>query len=190
MTIIACYQTNNTHWIASDSIAAADDFLTDLGPKVFGKNEYVVGFAISPRIGDIIKELDTLPKDIKDMNDFRDFRDAVMLAVIEEGGCDILAQPGETMEHPLEILIISAHGMWYMGPDYQITKIAEGYYAIGSGEQVAAGALFAANINKEEDGQKAVKIACSAAIKHIGTCGGEVCIMDIERAKKKRSRKK
>ena len=190
MTIVACYETEKEYWIASDSVASADDFCSEYGPKVFHKNNYIVGFCMSIRAADIVKELNDLPKDIKDTNDFREFRDEVMRGMIEEGGCEPVGKDNDTMSHPLELLVISPYGMWHMGSDYQILWIKEGYYAIGSGEEVAMGSLFNSRVQESEDGLGAVKMAVSSAIKHINSCGGNACILSIDKIKTKPKKKR
>ena len=188
MTVVACYQTKNQNWIASDGISSTEDyFLVESSPKVFYKNNYAVGFAISFRAGDIIQELETLPKDIKCIEDMRDFRDHVMLAMIEEGGCEQRAESGDTMSHPLELIVISSYGMWCLNSDYHITEVTEGYYAIGMGEQVAVGSLYTSALYKEEDGEKAIYAAVASAIKHTGGCDGKTHMLSLER-KRRRTR--
>jgi len=190
MTVICCYETTKEYWIGSDTAGSADDFITNVGTKIFSKNNYIVGFAISLRAGNIIEELEDLPKDIKNIEDFRTFRDCVMLAMIEKGGCSSVSQESDsTFMHPLELIVISPYGAWTMGPDYQINEIIEKYCSIGSGELVATGALFFAAINNEPDGEHVIKTSLSAAIKHIGNCSGDCCIMKLNKKKARKKRR-
>ncbi|MDB4872490.1 MAG: hypothetical protein JWL97_3494 [Gemmatimonadales bacterium] len=113
-------------------------------PKVFASGPYVIGYTSSFRMGQILRygfEPPLPPKDASDLHGFMCtvFVDAVREALKaagwatkdseqEAGGCFLVGVAGQLFE---------------IQSDYQVGQLADGYTAVGCGEQFALGALHA-----------------------------------------------
>jgi hypothetical protein len=181
MTIIASYICDGRVWIASDSIGSNDLTKHDFGSKIITINEsYYVGFSASYRIADLIREHKDFPKEIYDISDARSFRDSLRQLAINDGCCD-RASAGETLNHPISVLIASRSGMYLIDSDYQLHRFVKdrSYHSVGSGSVVGLGVLFLA-AQLKINGDIAVQHAVLGAIEHVPGCGGVPYVASIE----------
>ena len=175
MTIIAAYDDGKHIWIGTDSIGSADDFQTDFGSKLIIKENYTLSNAGSYRVGDILEECKTLPKQIRNTKDLTRFRDKLCDLIVTDDS--IVKIPNNSSYANVDVLIISPHGIFVIADDFQIHKIKNGYYALGSGSIVATGVLYCAKqAGFFVNGEEVVEMACMAAIEHNANCGGEIYI--------------
>jgi hypothetical protein len=172
MTVIAAYIKDNVVWVGSDSLGSTDYIKCSFGSKIVVVNTYLVAFAASYRVADLIKECNDFPKEITCVTDARAFRDKLRSLMIEDGAQD-RASEHSTIQHPVNIIVASSSGIYVIENDYQLHRLygERSYYALGSGLMVAHGALYtAAQLNL--DGKTAVHMAISSAITHTPGCGG------------------
>lgn len=185
MTVIVGAEDKTGYWVGSDSIGSGDGLAYDFGSKLINKGNYVVAFANSYRVGDIIREGEFFPSDINTMDDLREFRDRLKEALVEDG-CSASARSEETVAHPIALIIISSTGMFLIESDYQLHKV-KGYIANGSGADIATGALRAA-LSITGSAEVAVRKAIDAAIHHSTTCGGRAYVEFIPKKRKKKKK--
>jgi ATP-dependent protease HslVU (ClpYQ) peptidase subunit len=181
MTIITAYYDGDKHWIASDSYSVAGYSCFEQGTKLITKGDYILGFSASYRVADVITESDGFPKTMRGLQDLRKFRDRLKELLITDGAKKE-AEAHEVIQHPVLILIISTSGVFHIDADYQIHKIHQGWYAIGSGQGPARGSLYTSKQLGLEDGKKAVQLAVKSATKHITTCGGKCHVKSVGEA--------
>lgn len=183
MTIIAVFEdkVNGRYWIGSDSMAISGETMTECGSKLIKKNNYYIGFSESFRAADILREEKTIPNKINSISDVKKLRDNLQTALINQAGASSSSLGAtELLGHPFSLLIISKIGMFYIGGDYQLQKIKDGYEAIGSGQEFAFGALYTSK-QYTANGKDAVTDAVKSAIKHCSSCGGKVYYKSIEK---------
>jgi len=178
MTVIAAAEDSTGVWIGSDSKGIAGDVTYELGSKIIKKNQYYIGFSDSYRAADLIRECDDFPQTIGSMNTLRQFRDTLKDIMIKDG-CSTMGSEGNTIMHPIDVLIISNNGIYSVDGDYQIHKI-DSYAATGSGFQLAMGALRSV-MSATGSAKEAVMLAVEAAIYHSSSCGGDVYVECIHR---------
>jgi ATP-dependent protease HslVU (ClpYQ) peptidase subunit len=180
MTVIAAYKDKTHFWIGSDSCGFWNNSKADYGSKLIKKENYIIGFAGSDKIRDILKEEKSIPKTINSIEDIRDLRDLLKITLIEEYGCSDSACNGELLSHPVDLLIATRIGLYNLEGTYQLLKYKDNYGAIGIGEEFAVGSLYTSKTNKEEDGKKAVTLAVKSAIKHCTEAAGKVYTQSIK----------
>jgi len=178
MTIIAAAEDKSGYWIGSDSHGIVHNISVELGPKLIKKEKYVIGFSNSYRVRDIITENKHFPKTIGSTTSLRKFRDVLKEAMVNDG-CMPVGMDGDTVLHPVSLVIISHNGIYTIDCDYQMHK-AKQYTTIGAGSDVALGALRA-TLNISKSGAEAVKQAVEAAIFHSTKCSGNIHIEHIPR---------
>jgi ATP-dependent protease HslVU (ClpYQ) peptidase subunit len=142
MTAIVGLVQAGTVYIGGDSAGVAGMTLTvRADTKVFRKKRYLFGFTTSFRMGQLIRYSLTLPKPTGDLEAFMAtaFVDAVRECLKtggwaskenerEEGGTFLVGVRGQ---------LFTIHG------DYQVARAADGFAAVGCGDEIALGALFA-----------------------------------------------
>lgn len=180
MTIIAAAEDSTSYWIASDSHGVTETTSFELGSKLIDKTKYVVGFSNSYRVADIIRENTNFPKSIGSIKGVRKFRDVLKEHMLEDG-CSLMGIGDDTLVHPVSIIMIAHTGIYSIDVDYQIHQ-HEGYIAIGSGTDIALGALRAM-LKATSNAEQAVTAAVEAAIFHCNTCGGNIHYMHILKKK-------
>ena len=174
MTIIAAAEDNNGYWIASDSHGNTGNTCVELGGKLINKGKYIVGFSNSYRVRDVIIECNTFPKTMNSIKSVRKFRDVLKELMLEDG-CLGVGIEGDTVVHPVSLIIVSPSGLYELDSDYQVHKYECGYAAIGSGSDVALGTLRAM-LRYGATAEQAVHAAVEASIYHCTTCGGDIHI--------------
>jgi len=180
VTVIAAAEDKHGIYIASDSHGTDQcDNAFELGKKIIKKHSYYIGFSYSYRVADLMRECSAFPKAINTITSLRKFRD-VLKDLLTKDGCSVAASGANTISHPVSIIIISSKGIFTIDNDYQIHKITTGYIAIGSGYEIALGALRGLTQNYTS-AEKAVELAVEAAIFHKASCGGNIHIQSIEK---------
>ena len=145
MTCIVGVATPEGVWIGGDS--AASDYHTVSArndAKVFENGPCVMGFTTSFRMGQLLRyALDVPPRDAADWDVDRwmstQFVDAVR-DCLKTGGW---AQANNNEEKGGTFLVGYAGRLFVVYSDYQVAQQADGLAAIGSGGEVALGALHA-----------------------------------------------
>jgi ATP-dependent protease HslVU (ClpYQ) peptidase subunit len=136
----------------------------DACPKIFGiktkYDEYFIGHVGSGKIGNALRHT-FFPPRFKD-GDLEHYIATYFIDALKK--CFNRAGFGE---HGADLLIGFRSRLFWIGEDYQIGQPANGYTAIGSGEDYALGALFATQfLDPPLDLEKRVLIALEAAAEH------------------------
>lgn len=190
MSVVVGIEHKGQVWMAADSLVSDDEitFETTEPPKVFEWNGVVLGSVGSFRVGNVLFEAFEPPK-IKASEDALSFmvrRFAPALRVtLEENDIDTKRKVVEDSfmlidEWSLMVgLIVGGEGRIYIvDDDFSVSRAADGYAFIGSGGEVAAGALFAIQGSKRTPGWRIEK-AVAAASKHVASVGGKIVIEHI-----------
>jgi len=162
MTAIVGLVHNGAVHIGGDSAGVSGLSLTVRADvKVFTNGPYVFGFTTSFRMGQLIHyAVDPPVPDPADLDAFMatKFIDAIRdclkaggwakkEAEREEGGCFLVGTCGR---------------LFSVASDYQVGEAADGYAAIGSGDELALGALYATAATKMAP-RKRIELALHAA---------------------------
>ena len=129
-------------YIGGDSAGVAGMSLTvRADTKVFRKKGYLFGFTTSFRMGQLIRYSMKLPKPRGDLDAFMatTFVDALRQC-LKTGGW---AAKENDREEGGTFLVGVKGRLYAVYDDYQVAKAADGYAAVGCGDQIALGALFA-----------------------------------------------
>ena len=128
--------------------------------KVFQRGDMVIGFTSSFRMGQLLHYAFTPPPRAQGVDLHRymvvDFIDAVR-ECLRDGG---YARKEDEQEQGGNFLVGYAGQLFVIEHDYQVGIMAAGYAAVGSGEQVALGTLYA---TRGRAPQKRILLALEAA---------------------------
>lgn len=149
MTAIVGLVHEGTVYLGADSAGVAGySLVVRSDAKVFNNGPYVMGFTDSFRMGQLLRYAFRPPaplgrgvEDCKDVPRFMatHFVDAVR-ATLKEGGW--LRKDSEQEEGGT--FLVGARGrLFEIGSDFQVGEAADGYAAIGCGDELALGSLFA-----------------------------------------------
>lgn len=130
--------------------------------KVFTNGPYVLGFTTSFRMGQIMRHADLpTPPDDTDLHAFMctGFIDAIR-AAFKAGG---YAQKENEREAGGNFLVGVNGRLFEVCGDYQVGEAAAGYAAVGCGDQVAHGVMYATRRMAPE---KRIRLALAAAEHH------------------------
>lgn len=129
-------------------------------PKVFKNDKFVMGFTSSFRMGSLLRYSFTPPEQANSIDDDKYMNTWFINAVrecLKNGGW-------ARKEHEWEIggdFLVGYKGRLYgVEGDYQVSTVAESFMAIGCGNQIAIGAMYAA---KALPPQKRIRLALEAA---------------------------
>lgn len=143
MTCIVGLERRGTVWIGGDSAGTASNMHQRVrkDPKVFIKGEFIIGFCGSFRMGDLLKHTLVLPEPQADGDDtaymVNEFVNAVRTCLQEEN-----KKGGEEKLDPY--FLVGYRGKLYnVQGDYQVGQPAAGFDAVGSGADIAIGAMHA-----------------------------------------------
>lgn len=142
MTAIVGLVDNGTVYIGGDSAGASGWSLTvRADAKVFFNAGYLFGFTTSYRMGQLIRYALQPPEPARDLERFMatTFIDAIR-ACLKEGGW---AKKDNDREEGGTFLVGVRGRLFTVYDDYQVAEAADGYAAVGSGDDIALGALFA-----------------------------------------------
>lgn len=150
-------------FLGADSGAFNEDDLTynvRKDEKIFQRGEMIIGFCSSFRMGQLLKYRLEIPKQPKNISDLEYmstlFIDAVKTC-FEQNDYD------DFKEEDCNFMVGYKGCLYVIMQDFQVAVHAEGYAAIGSGEAIAVGALYA---TRDESPEKSIEIALNAAENH------------------------
>ncbi len=153
--------------IASDTARFVGNVRTVGGAKYHIVGSYAVGYTGTVKWGEFVRSLD----------------DGLAVEQIAESWHMWAAERSHGKQdadgdHCLtgELLVVSPHGLWRIGPDCGVARVRGEYAAIGSGAPTAYGAMCAAPALPAWDvAQKAI----GACVRHHVWCGGEMALATI-----------
>jgi hypothetical protein len=166
VTVIAGLVDKDTVLLGGDSAGVAGYQLTvRRDAKTFVNGPYVFGFCGSFRMGQLLRHAFTppAPPDGVDVEQFMStvWIDAVRQA-LKDGG---YAQVHEGVESGGTFLVGVRGRLFEVHSDYQVGEALDGYSAVGCGDDVALGALYA-TANAAMSGEDRVVLALRAAERH------------------------
>lgn len=164
MTCIVGLVENSKVYMGGDSAAVSNSNLqlTDT-PKVFKKQELLIGYTWSFRMGQVIQYADTFPKLKEQLDNYTylvenfvpylraEFKDAGWLWTEnsrDEGGQFLVGIRGELFE---------------ITSEFAVLKMMDGFDAVGSGSYYALGAMRILKHNTDKDPIMKVGLALEAA---------------------------
>lgn len=148
--------------IGGDSAGSAGHQLTvRADPKVFRTGPYVFGFTSSFRMGQLLRHAFDPPAPTVDLDRFMatTWVDAVR-ACLKDGGW---AKKDAEQEQGGCFLVGVTGRLFTVHSDYQIGEAACGYDAVGCGDEVALGALYA---TAGQPPKRRIRTALAAAEQH------------------------
>ena len=111
-------------------------------PKVFTKGEFIIGYTSSFRMGDLL-QYRFVPPPLSEGSLSEYMRTTFMDAVrtcFKDGG---FAQKNNEKESGGDFIVGVRGRLFIVEDDYQVSEPLDGWAAVGSGTQIARGALFA-----------------------------------------------
>ncbi len=175
MTCIVGLIDKNTVWIGGDSAAISGiDLVVRKDPKVFKVGEFLMGFTTSFRMGQILMHGFNPPVISGDLYKYmiNEFIPALRNLFKEAGFLELNAnrEKGGTF-------LVGVRGrLFVIESDFQVGEPRDAFAAVGCGDQIANGALFA---SKEVSARKRVKLALKAAERFSGGVRGPFLIDSI-----------
>jgi ATP-dependent protease HslVU (ClpYQ) peptidase subunit len=132
-------------------------------PKVFQNGAFLFGICGSFRMGQLLHHTFVPPAHPEDMDDYKfmvtEFVDAVR-ACFDRGGY-LHTETGEDLGGTF--LVAYNGNLYRVDDDFQVGIPAEGFVAVGCGDQIAHGALFATHTMAHLSAEARVEIALEAA---------------------------
>ncbi len=190
MSVVAGIEHGTEVWMAADSLISDDNdivFETNEPPKVFEWGGMLLGAVGSFRVGNVIHEAFEPPL-LKNEDPLsymlRRFVPALR-KVFDEYDIDTLPKVVDKAfaridDWQLMVGLKSANEgrIYIVDEDFSVSRAAGGYAFIGSGGEVAAGALFATKDTRWKP-ETRIKRAVAAACKHVASVGGKIVVENI-----------
>lgn len=175
MTCIAAIAHEGKVWVGGDSAGLSGWALTiRADEKVFCNAQFVMGFTSSFRMGQLLRySFEPPEKDpTSDLDRYMatSFVDAVRQC-LKNGG---YAQKKDEAEKGGTFIVGVGGALYVIEDDYQVSKTANGYAAVGCGDQIALGCLYATK--DWTDQGKRLLTALEAAEAHSGGVRGPFTI--------------
>lgn len=164
MTAIVGVVDEGKVWIGADSLSSNGWTLMDrVDPKLFRRDDYLIGFTSSYRMGQLLRYRADLPRPWEWEQDILAFMstrfvDAVRECLKEYG----YAKVEHNVQHGGEFLVGFRGALYRIESDYQVGVRAQGFDAVGSGEQTALGSLHTSAVTKAGP-QARITLALEAA---------------------------
>ncbi|SDS34139.1 hypothetical protein [Actinoplanes derwentensis] len=161
MTAIVGLARGDAVYIGGDSAGTSGwNLSVRADPKVFRNKQYLFGFTSSFRMGQLIRYSLDLPTPKGDLDRF-------MVTKFIDGLRDCLKSGGYARKEEEQELggtfLVGVRGRLYtIQDDYQVGSAADGYAAVGCGDQIALGALYA-TAGRGVRPKARVRLALSAA---------------------------
>jgi ATP-dependent protease HslVU (ClpYQ) peptidase subunit len=175
MTAVVGLVQSGTVYIGADSAGVAGMSLTvRADAKVFRKGRYLFGFTTSFRMGQLIRYALTLPEPAGDLDAFMStaFIDALR-ECLKTGGW--AAKENEREEGGTFLVGVKGQ-LFAIYDDYQVAKAADGFAAVGCGDQIALGALFATAETELSPRRRVLRALTAAERFSAGVRGPFVCL--------------
>lgn len=161
MTCIVGIKAEDGLWIGGDSAVSSDNLVQTIAdPKVWKRGQFIIGFAGSLRVGQIIKyKMKIPPFNKRPPTEYMvtGFVDAMRKALKNSGAARKESQE-EAQEN--QFLIGFKGRLFEIDEAYGVCEINDEYIAIGSGTEYALGSLYT---TKSKNPEKRIKAALEAA---------------------------
>jgi len=200
MTCIVGLEKSGTVWMGGDSAGTAGNMHQRVrgDKKVFIKGEFIIGFCGSFRMGQLLQYSLVLPEQPEGKGDFEflvtDFIDALKVCLKPKPGeekqeqqltiTDLLKRGHRADEDDLSpSFLFGYRGHLYgVQGDYQITKPEEGFDAMGSGADIAVGAMHA-SVKTWQNPRKRLTQALDASAKNNAAVRPPFTILSLKKGR-------
>ena len=180
MTVIAACVRNGKAAMASDALGSMNDLALPGRRKLFDCGDAMLGFA-----GSI-----TLLRPIKMLPACQEGREEDFCYEVAGAVRQFVADHGlDKDEYYCFVVVASLNGIWLVLPDGGVEKVDGEYWAVGSGGEVALGAMYALDLGGAEVDtmvEMGVRSACDLTL----SCGGDVTILEMPKEKEKKKAKR
>lgn len=178
MTCIVGLKDKNNVYIGCDSLGSNGVIKTNrVDSKVFKKNDFLIGFTSSYRMGQILQYNLVVTEQTSKQDDFEYMCTSFINGVrkcLKEGG---YTKIDSNVESGGFFLVGYKKELYEVQCDFQVSIIKEPYNSCGSGMYFALGSLHeSVNVRKEKDHEKIITNAIKAASYFSPSVGGDIKI--------------
>lgn len=174
MTVIAAYRDDDGFAIAADSQSTFGELCHFVKDKLIVRHNWILGSAGIGRAAELIAESDRLDFPIKNDSDVIRFRDDIQQIFSDAKMFDKDNNTvGESPVSHWDGLLVTKKLCYRIFCDMTRWRVRD-YVAIGSGEQIALGVMYALKLADYRDAKFIAGHAVRAAIKHEINCGGKI----------------
>jgi len=181
MTCIVGLVENGVIYMGADSLASDTKGTSVLGradEKVFINGDFIIGFAGSFRVGQLLRYAFEAPDKPKKHDDMAymviNFIDAVRELHKEKGS---LKREDEEEFHSVGLLVGYNGKLYSIEEDFDVGCPQDDYCCIGVGAQVANGAMYATR-DMQMDPKKRITLALEAAARYDSVCRAPFVILE------------
>lgn len=183
MTTIAAIQGDGWVVIGCESRTTLDGgrYMSTVSRKVVERDGLLIATAGGSRGANLLHYGWKAPKLPSDDTDLDVWFTATLIPSIREeftnSGFEVKREDGESAKHGGDYLIAVRGQLYYLFEDYSWEKDANGLYVVGTGGELALGALEAYKGHKCKDpdlAAKIIRLAVAIAIKHDNNSGGDI----------------
>ena len=141
MTCVVAISQGGKVYMGGDSAVVEEggSISTRKEPKVFIKNEYIIGYAGSFRFGKFMEHTFVPPK--PNLENLDKFFNTIFIDSLREY-CEVSKIDPSSEDNPSELLIGTGGRVFEFCNDWHIGEAGNGYNAIGSGAYLALGSLY------------------------------------------------
>jgi len=176
MTCIVALKHEGKVYMGGDSAASSYHFCTTrIDSKVFIKDQFIIGFTSSFRMGQLLEynlhSVEPAKNSFKNqMKNDIEFMSTIFIdnvrKCLKEGG---YANHNNNVETGGEFLVGYKGNIYHICSDFQVGVPVDNYDSVGCGDQIALGAISAYHqLSKKIEPKKAIEIALTAASKYSG----------------------
>lgn len=171
MTCIVGLEQDGVIYIGADSAGvnmSTLDICSRADEKVFltESEDMIMGFCGSFRIGQLLRYALTLPAQKVGQDDMAymvtDFIDAVRVMQKDKGS---MKKENELEEHESAFIVGYNGKLYVIEEDFQVGKPLENFAAVGCGQPIAVGAMYATR-NAKMDPEERIRMALQAAVEY------------------------
>lgn len=185
MTCIVALSREKRVFMGADSLCSFgwSNEATLKRPKVFKKDGILYGHSGSIRVAQVLQyHLDT-PKHHPDIDDLEflvtELVPAMKTAMSDQGMERKKEEVASMGDGSGETFLLGYHGSVYrISDDYSVLLLDRGFDAVGSGQDVAVGAIYALEASGLVAPEETLRIAIQAASKAINSVGGPIVIIE------------
>lgn len=181
MTVIAGIAQDGSVFIGGDGQATAGwSATTPTHLKVWADGAWVFGYSGGPRVAQLLRWDFERPQltDEHSLDAYlvTEFTKAYR-SVLRDGGALKTENGLERADDSTRLMLGHAGRLFVIHSDFQVAETTEGYAAIGSGDDLALGALYATR--RQRDPHRRIRTALEAAAKFNIGCGAPFTIAEV-----------
>lgn len=177
MTCIVAFVEGGTVWMGGDSAGVGGYQLTvRADQKVFVNGPMLFGFTTSFRMGQLLRYALTIPDHDPRVDVDKYLVGTFMTAVRECLKANGWAKKKDEQERGGTFLVGYQGQVFTIYDDYQVGRPIDGYAAVGCGEDLALGALYA---TPHLRGRERIELALSAAEQHSAGVRGPFHVVSL-----------